>query len=234
MVTKAKEAPLEPSINDFINIINKFQSHDVWTAYSDFMSIAALNIVDVMEQRCNINVKEEMLQTYKKYNVKEQMFFPKLLSIFIYLMDKAVNSGKMDDIAGTIFHNLDLGSKQTGQFFTPQHIAEAMVNAQFDINYVKKTINDKGFVYISEPSCGAGVNVLGFATAMMSNQLNPQTQLFVETTDIDKRCVNMCYVQLTYYGIPAIVTHGDAITNKVWNKLKTPAYYLNSWRFRRC
>lgn len=42
----------------------------------------------------------------------------------------------------------------------------------------------------------------------------------------------MTYIQLSLYGIPAIVYCGDALSQEIRFKMETPLYFLQYWKFR--
>lgn len=50
--------------------------------------------------------------------------------------------------------------------------------------------------------------------------------------DIDIKCVYMAYIQLSLYGIPAVVVHGNSLTVEEWSKWYTPIYLLDGWPLR--
>ena len=114
------------------------------------------------------------------------------------------------DILGELFHELELHNQFKGQFFTPQHICDFMGKIALDDS--KADVERLGFISCCEPACGSGAMVLGFARAMMDAELNYCSQLVVEATDIDLKCVHMTFLQLSLYGIPAIVIHGNTLT----------------------
>lgn len=68
--------------------------------------------------------------------------------------------------------------------------------------------------------------------AMLDAELNYCTQLVITATDIDLKCVHMCYLQLSLYGIPAVVIHGNTLTLEEWSHWFTPIYVLHGWRWR--
>ena len=45
---------------------------------------------------------------------------------------------------------------------------------------------------------------------------------FFVAQDIDIRCVWMAYIQLSLYGIPAMVIHGNTLTMEEWDRWYTP------------
>lgn len=147
-------------------------------------------------------------------------------------MDIEASKGFFTDIAGKIFHLLNAENKKTGQFFTPNNLGYLTASVM-DRNIIKKTIDEQGYIVINEPACGSGSLILGLATLMLELGYNPQKQLFIRATDIDKRCVDMCFNQLSYYGLSAVIVHGNTLTQEEWDKLYTPFYLLfNSRQFK--
>lgn len=49
---------------------------------------------------------------------------------------------------------------------------------------------------------------------------------------MDITCVQMTYIQLSLYGIPAVVIRGDVLTLKEYDRWYTPAYLLGKWIWR--
>ena len=73
--------------------------------------------------------------------------------------------------------------------------------------------------------------ILGFAKALKSRGINYQQNLFVDATDISPTCVYMTYIQLSLYGIPAIVHCGDTLSLKMNFQMETPFFFTNYWKF---
>ena len=90
----------------------------------------------------------------------------------------------------------------------------------------------KGFPDLMEPACGAGGMVIAMADALMQAGLNYQRAMHATCIDIDPRCVHMTYLQLSLLHIPAIVLHGNSLSNQVWGRWYTPAHVLGGWRRR--
>lgn len=68
---------------------------------------------------------------------------------------------------------------------------------------------------------------------MQKHDINYQNSLLVEATDISEICAYMTYIQLSLYGIPAIVTCGNILTREVRFQMETPFFYINYWKFRK-
>lgn len=219
-------------IKVFINKLKDIRSVDIWTAYSDFMEIAAYTLKKPFEFVYKENIDNEFNNILKKYNDNEKEIFTNLLGIFINLMDEEASRGKFTDIAGEIFNLLNIANKQAGQFFTPQNLGYLTANVM-DKNNIKKIIDEQGYMTLNEPACGTGSMILGMATLLLELGYNPQKKLLIKAVDIDRRCVDMCFTQLGYYGFPAVVTHGDTLSRKEWKKQYTPIYILDLWYLKR-
>lgn len=75
--------------------------------------------------------------------------------------------------------------------------------------------------------------VLSLANVLRKRNINYQKDLLVEAIDISEICVYMTYIQLSLYGIPAVVYCGDTLTLEMRLKMETPLYYLQQWKFRK-
>lgn len=74
--------------------------------------------------------------------------------------------------------------------------------------------------------------VLAYAKVLNEHNIDYQKDLFIDVTDISSTCVYMTYIQLSLYGIPAIVKCGDSISQKMKFRMETPLYFLQYWKFR--
>ena len=65
-----------------------------------------------------------------------------------------------------------------------------------------------------------------YASALKRHKIDYQTKMLAVATDIDLKCVHMAYIQLSLYGIPAVVIHGNTLTVEEWAYWFTPAMCL--------
>lgn len=127
------------------------------------------------------------------------------------------------DILGEIFCELELFDQRGGQVLTPQHMANVMGETTLSPELVSQEISRRGFVTIKENCCGSGALVLGGLNSLLEMGINPCRFAFVHASDLDERCIKMTFIQLSLYGIPAVVARQDAITgNIVGETLTTP------------
>lgn len=105
--------------------------------------------------------------------------------------------------------------------------------AKMTISSSDEILKRKEYVTVGEPCCGSGAMVLGFASAMADCKHNFHRQMVVQAMDIDLKCVFMTYIQLSLYGIPAVVIHGDTIAAKEWSHWYTPVYVIDRWYLKK-
>lgn len=130
---------------------------------------------------------------------------------------------KYRDILGEIFCALELFDQGGGQVLTPQHVADIMGETTLTAELVKREIAQCGYVTIKENCCGSGALVLGALNALLDLGVNPCRQARVQASDLDERCVLMTFIQLSLYGIPAVVLRQNAVTDEiVGSPLVTP------------
>ena len=75
--------------------------------------------------------------------------------------------------------------------------------------------------------------ILSYAKALKELNINYQQNLLVEVADISDVCVYMSYIQLSMYGIPAVVYCRDSISMKTSFRMETPFFFLQYHKFRK-
>lgn len=193
--------------------------YDVFRDFVTMSAIALANAVRKQDDR-----EEEYLKLIDSYEKPDQLAFPKLLGLLVQALDFSPR-----DVLGTLFMDLELGSRDKGQFFTPFHISEVM--AEIVHGEELKSI-EKPFVTLSEPACGAGGMVLAFVKIMLKNGHNPADRLWAQCIDVDRLAALMCYVQLALWNVPAEVLVGNTLSLQIREVWHTPQHFLGFWEFR--
>lgn len=160
----------------------------------------------------------EYLETVSRYekNIFNH-YFPELLAKLAKLL-----FDNPKDYLGTIFMQLNLGQHFKGQYFTPPHICEFMAEITFDDNF-EKTIAEKGYCRVAEPTCGSGAMILGIVQCLKKRGYEKLGgKLYIEATDIDNICVYMTYTQLSLLGLSVKVIHGNSLTNEIFEVWDSP------------
>lgn len=205
--------------------------HPAYQIFQDWLEISAIAISNAVDLASFEEREQRYLDLINQYNKEEQQALAELFATFVATLQSQVETGPPCDVLGEVFHGLELHNKYKGQFFTPNHICEFMGRAVIAVD-TDKVISDKGYVSVCEPCVGSGGLVIGLAAAMENTKHNYQTEMCVTACDIDIKCVHMAYLQLSLYGIPAKIIHGNSLTGEQWSIWYTPTYILGLWALR--
>lgn len=209
---------------EFVKLIERLSyGHQIWRVFSDFCEMAALSFSNAILK--NAEREERYLRIIGRYSKEEAQQFPKLLGL------TAMGLEDWDcDFLGEVFMGLELGNHWKGQFFTPFHLCRMMADMQ--AGDVAEIIARRGFVTGNDPCCGGGAMLIGLARALRDRGINPQQHLHVTATDVDATAAHMCYVQLCWLHIPAVVIVGNSLSLEVTEAFYTPAHHLGFWDYK--
>lgn len=216
---------------EFITLFNRLVGkRSNWEVWNDFLTMAAIAFANVMPTPERTEREDRYLSMIHSYEKEEQEIFPQLLSV----VTMAFEDNPKQDFLGNLYTTLNLNQHQKGQFFTPYHICEFMAEIQ-NGGDLKEEVEQKGFISVSDPACGAGALLIAFANSAKAHGVNYQEKVLFVAQDIDATAAKMCYIQLTLLGCSACIIIGDSLAkpgfhpdNEVYY---TPMYFLNSWRF---
>lgn len=219
----------KPTLKEIIKIVNSFASVGTYELLADFFHMSAIAISN------KISFDERREETYnsifKKYDKKSQIKIVELFSNIFVLLSNQYETG-FDDFLGKLYMSSGTSSKGHGQFFTPYHLSKLMAELSFaklNVDYYKK---NSRVLRIVEPSCGSGGSIIAAVDILYNKyDINYARNVFVECSDIDPRCVHMCYLQLALAGVPGIVYHQNTLTSEIYDKWETPAYIFDRLRF---
>ncbi|MBR6509680.1 MAG: N-6 DNA methylase [Clostridia bacterium] len=211
--------------------------HSIWNVFEDWLKVSSIAISNSVDWNQANEREEQYLETINKYTPEEQKVLTKTFAELVDALQKEAVTGGPCDLLGKVFHALELHNKYHGQFFTPFHICEfmgqvALADGGEAGNVASEALRKKGYLSVCEPCVGSGGMVLGFAKAMHNNKMNYCDQMVAYCCDIDIKCVHMAYLQLSLYGIPAVIIHGNSLTNEEWSRWYTPVYMINGWPFK--
>lgn len=192
-------------ITEIINDLGrKYSRSEIFTDWVKMMALSIVNSTCFYKDSTYEKREKEYLAIAKKYDEETFSCFSEMFALLVIAMEK-----EMKDILGEIYMNLGLGKKGSGQVFTPFHVAGLMANLM-----LTEDISPKKPYTMSEPTCGSGVMVIALAKIMKERGINYIQCLRVVAQDIDWTAVYMTFVQLSLYGIDAVVIQGDALDQK--------------------
>ena len=114
---KKSEKVLDPEkefLKAFKQLTNRHRSWDIWR---DFITMLACALSNPVDKEHHDEREALYLKTIKKYNKQEQALFPELAAQTVLALEK----NPEQDFLGSIFMSLNLGNKNSSQFFTPYH-----------------------------------------------------------------------------------------------------------------
>jgi len=211
--------------------------HSIWTVFEDWLKVSAIAISNSVDWSQREEREAQYLETINKYTPAEQKILVSTFTELVMALESESQKGGPMDLLGKVFHGLELHNKYHGQFFTPFHICEFMGHIALGDGgeagtAVDDALSSKGYVSVCEPCIGSGGMVLGFAKAMQQKKLNYCEKMVCYGCDIDIKCVHMAYLQLSLYGIPAVIIHGNSLSLEEWSTWYTPVYLIRGWPLR--
>lgn len=188
--------------------------------FQDFVTVSAIaiqNAVAFSRKR-----EDEYLRIIKQYKPEDVTRLTKLMAFLVEALDPEPR-----DVLGSIYMDLELGNVRQGQFFTPDSVSQLMAGIQLED--IEALLDDKPFITISEPACGAGGMILSVVAHLIAKGVNPAERIFVEAIDIDRTVALMAYIQFSLWHIPAEIIVGDCLRLDYRERWFTPAYHMNGW-----
>lgn len=200
----------------------------LYQVFNDFVEMAAISLRNKVDYVDRDNREKRYLDIAGKYERKDLDAFCRALAHLAMALNES-----LEDVLGAVFHDLELGNKYTGQFFTPYNVSYMMAKmTMHDLKGHPALQEQGGFITAAEPACGAGGMIVAMAHACMDQEVDYREQLHVMAVDVDPRCVLMSYVQCALLGIPAIVHLGNTLTLEIREAWPTPAHIAGLWAYR--
>ena len=214
-------------ISDLIESISyRTGRSQVMTDLFTLMACAISNLCDGVHK----GSREKLyLDTIKRYNEKERRIIADASAqLFDLLIKMSEPEEPFDDYLGKLYMMSNTSSSDAGQFFTPYDIARLTATVA-----VPKFSADDKIITIDEPACGSGGMILAAVEILRNSGINYAERVFVHASDIDSRCVKMCYIQLSLAGVPAVIHQRDTLTMQTFDEWHTPAYLFNYLKFQK-
>ncbi|WP_293546387.1 N-6 DNA methylase [Pluralibacter sp.] len=209
---------------DFVRLFSDIaRYHHRHEVFRDFVEMASIAVQNAFLR--SPELEQEYLTIAGRYQPDDVKRMAHLLACLTGALEC-----QPGDFLGQIFMELEIGSAHMGQFFTPYHLSQLM--ARLTAGNPREQLKDKPFITLHEPAAGAGSMVIAFAEVMAEQGINYQDKLFASCMDIDPVAAHMCYLQLSYLGIPAEVVIGNSLTLDVRRTYRTPLWYVGGWQER--
>ncbi len=212
--------------SEIVQMINDMSgARSPYEIFSDWIQCASLSISNfcTMHRGRVYNQREQLyLDTLKRHPEGTEKKFAELTGSLALLLDE-----QMADALGEIYMESDMGSKTTGQFFTPFHLSE--LTARTALEDTLENYDGKSIINIQEPSVGGGGMVIAAAKVLRDHGINYQRKMKVTAQDLDWKGVYMSYLQCSLLGIRMTIYQGDTLSEPFdrmtdpFRILRTPA-----------
>lgn len=208
------------SVTTFIKALSKLdRSKSLTEKFRDFCEMAYCayakttslqNQADALEQR--------YMQIVKSYDdLGAIRAYPTLLATVYQEVQKE------QDFLGLVAAEIGALDSKVGQIFTPYHVSKLM--AAITLADVGEAIERDGYIRMNEPTVGSGGIILAAADMLTEMGHVPARHLFVHAQDIGQLCFHMCFIQLTFKGIPALVERCNTLSLESFEKALTPVTF---------
>src|SRR5262249_6396491 len=191
----------------------------LFTVFRNFVKLSAFSLSNVADPNNKAAREQQYLSIVQQYKPAEFQQFPPLLGMLATCLEY-----EPTDVLGRLYHRLDIHNHQSGQFFTPYPVCQAM--AKMLVHDAKHLVTEQEFIRAHEPCVGSGAMIMALAQALREEGIHYQHKLHVTAIDIDPLCVHMAYVQCTLLHIPALICHGDTLRGEVSSVWRTFAHTL--------
>lgn len=187
--------------------------YGAWNVWVDFVTMTAIALSNALELDTQVKTKraDQYESIRKKYTSEDQDQLEELAKITI----AAYEHDPRQDFLGELYMNMDFGSSWHGQFFTPWNVSFMMAKMTISPGCAQQ--ENKGYISVCDPCCGAGCMLIAAAAAYQgkSEQRCYQNDILFVGQDVDPVVALMCYIQLSVLGCAGYVATGNSLTNPI-------------------
>lgn len=178
-----------------------YSGYEIFSDWIQAFALSVSNSTDMIHGKLWKEREKQYMNIVQKYGEEKIQDFCQLNGMLVAALDENI-----EDVLGKVYMMAGLGSKQTGQFFTPFHISELVGKLA-----IPEDISLENPMKFNEPSTGGGGMIIAAVKVLRDRGINPQHCMDVVARDLDWKGVYMTYVQLSLLGIKATVVQGDTL-----------------------
>lgn len=214
-----------PSMKKLLEANTAYGSRRISQVFRDFCELSAISVRNSVDLRGRDEREERYLRIAGGYTPSEMDRFAEIMALLALELER-----ELSDVLGHLYMSLDLGNEDVGQFFTPYDVGK--VTARMAGPDIAGRLSGQEFITVHEPACGSGGMIVALAERMREDGFNYQSQLHVTAQDIEITSVHMSFIALSLLHIPAVVIHGNTLTQENHDMWFTPAHILGGWSER--
>lgn len=197
-------------------------SKSVIDVFKDCIEHLALQTAIAVDKRKLKERTEQFEHIFDNYSTEEKENAKKVIKDISQILCQFQNG--YDDYLGKVYMKIvdSYGKKSLSQFFTPYHISKLMADMTLD----EQIESNKNLITINDPCCGAGAMCIAAIDVLNENKVDYLNHALIYANDIDKTCVYMTYLQLSFAGAAAIVEHKDTLMQETYDTFRTLGYIV--------
>lgn len=237
---KKTDEEIRGTEKEFLDIFKPLcYSRSSWQVWADLITAIACSLSNATDRTSGRyeQREREYEQCIKRLETVEAP--AKLMAIIVMALEK----NPEQDFLGKIFMNLNLGNHWKGQFFTPYNVCRMM--SEVTCGEIDSQIEEKGYISVCDPACGAGATLIASANTMKRSKYNFQDHVLFVGQDIDRIAGLMCYIQLSLLGCAGYICIANTLTNPLTGHVlfpqenegqelwRTPMFQSDVWAWRR-
>ena len=181
-----------------------YSEYEIFSDWVKAFAICISNMTDIKTGKIWEDRERQYMELVKKHGKNTMMEFSQMNAMLIEEMET-----DMRDVLGEIYMSTGLGSKSTGQFFTPFHLS--YLTAKTSLEGQLDHLQENDLIKLNEPSCGGGGMIIAVAKVLKEKGIDFQRKMKVVAQDLDWKSVYMTYVQLSVLGINAVIVQGNTL-----------------------
>lgn len=201
-------------------------SQPFYVLFEDFLTLASTALIQpthkMLTGAIDDGMEAEYLRTVRKYDKERAKNFSAAIATLILSLET-----ELHDFLGDVYGSTMVADAWAGQFFTPWDICRTMAKLTLDgaappsRGYGAGTPSSRPHrLTVHEPAVGGGAMLLAVAVELRERKFAPWHWWF-DATDVDRRCAQMAYIQLTLAGAPGVVRHGNSLSLEQWSAWPT-------------
>lgn len=194
--------------------------------FTDFVRMSALAIESPLTRgEQHRDIEDEFSHIRAGYTDEQYEHIRTALAIVVdALEDRRV------EFLGTVLEEIGASNVRNGQFFTPPDLAALC--ARVVTEHIADDYEPGKVMRLNDPSCGACVTLIAGGEEMRAKGVR-QRDIYIEAGDIDRRALDIGYIELSLLGYAAEVKHQDALTMEQLSRTRyTPGFFLHGFPMR--
>lgn len=216
---------------DFVNTLHSIKpGRESYGVFSDWLEIAAITLHQVPYQAGDFPKDETYERLEAKYMETIEGYSRDDLNLMAGMMGMTLTAHRIQfgDFLGEIAAENNFLNSNIGQIFTPH--ALCILAASVSMQNVDETLEKKGIITIGDPAAGSGNMLIASAEVLLEKGIDPRSAAQFMATDVSRNAFCMAYIQLCALDLQAMVTHGNTLSNEVWEQRPTPQLrYFDQW-----